>query len=223
MDGGASHYADATGVYLGSATYTEDGKEVEQLPEEFFSTTFYTDRLIEYIDADRGSGRPFFAYLGYTAPHWPLQAPDEWLERTRGRYEAGWDAIREQRIARMRELGLLDAEHTRYDSPSIPAWDELSDLAKRVEARRMEVYAAMVENLDHHIGRLLEYLETIGEAAWQLYDLSTDPAETIDLAEAYPERLQAMIAEWHAYAKETGVLPLDRDVSGFRSWQLVHE
>ena len=306
MDGGASHYADATGVYLGSATYTEDGKEVEQLPEEFFSTTFYTDRLIEYIDADRGSGRPFFAYLGYTAPHWPLQAPDEWLERARGRYDAGWDAIREQRIARMRELGLLDAEHTRYDSPSIPAWDELSDLAKRVEARRMEVYAAMVENLDHHIGRLLEYLETIGErentvilflsdngpegeelvegdrlywipstfdnryenmgrpgshillgrgwaqasagwemfshralhrgnwkitwiwtptgeAAWQLYDLSTDPAETIDLAEAYPERLQAMIAEWHAYAKETGVLPLDRDVSGFRSWQLVHE
>ena len=195
MDGGASHYADATGVYLGNATYTEDGKEVEQLPEEFFSTTFYTDRLIEYIDADRGSGRPFFAYLGYTAPHWPLQAPDEWLERTRGR----------------------------YDSPSIPAWDELSDLAKRVEARRMEVYAAMVENLDHHIGRLLEYLETIGEAAWQLYDLSTDPAETIDLAEAYPERLQAMIAEWHAYAAETGVLPLDRDVSGFRSWQLVHE
>ena len=62
-----------------------------------------------------------------------------------------------------------------------------------------------------------------GAGNWQLYDLSTDPAETIDLAAEHPARLGAMIAEWHAYAEETGVLPLDRDVSGFHSWQLVHE
>lgn len=125
MDGGASHYADATGVYLGHATYTENGEQVAELPREFFSTAFYTDTLIEYLRADRDSEAPFFAYLAYTAPHWPLQAPDEWLARTRGRYDVGWDEIRTQRAARMVELGLLDADHTRYDSPSIPAWDEL--------------------------------------------------------------------------------------------------
>ena len=392
MDGGASHYADATGVYLGTATYTENGERVAELPPDFFSTAFYTDTLIEYLEADRDSERPFFAYLGYTAPHWPLHAPDEWLARTRGRYEAGWDEIRAQRIARMQELGLLAAEHTRYDSPSIPAWDELSDLARRVEARRMEVYAAMVENMDYHIGRLLDTLDNLGErddtvilflsdngpegeeliegdrlywipaafdnryenmgrpgshimvgrgwaqasatplrmykrfptegglrvpafihhgaferqgefngelitamdlavtmaelagadpvgeaavqdmrgqsllpflegaqdnavdgerthgwemwshralnsgdwkvtwiwtpageGAWQLYDLSTDPAETIDLAERYPERLQTMIEQWDRYAQETNVVPLNRDASGYSSWQLVHE
>ena len=147
----------------GTATYTQNGQRVAELPPDFFSTAFYTDTLIEYLEADRDSERPFFAYLGYTAPHWPLQAPDEWLERTRGRYDAGWDEIRAQRGARMEELGLLAAEHTRYDSPSIPAWDDMSDLAKRVEARRMEVYAAMVENMDHHIGRLLDRLDALGE------------------------------------------------------------
>lgn len=166
VDGGASHFHDAAGVLSAKprATYREDGRRVHTLPDNFFSSAFYADRMIEYIDAGRLQGEPFFAYLAFTAPHWPLQVPDEWLDRYAGRYEAGYDVLREERLERMRALGLIDAGVQAFPRlPKVPAWSALTPTQKRVQARRMELYAAMVENLDHHFGRLLEYLERIDE------------------------------------------------------------
>lgn len=166
VDGGASHFADAMGLLSVKprATYREDGREVAALPEGFFSTAFYTERMIEYIDAGRGDGAPFFAYVAYTAPHWPLQVPDAWLDRYAGRYDAGYDALREERLARMRSLGLIGEDVEAFPRlDKVPAWEKLTPTQKRVQARRMELYAAMIENLDHHLGRLLEHLEAIGE------------------------------------------------------------
>ena len=91
--GGASHYADGHALFTDKALYTEDGNVVDKLPDDFWSSTFYTDKMIEYIDASRGAGQPFFAYLAYTAPHWPLAAPDDWIDKYQGRYDAGWDAF----------------------------------------------------------------------------------------------------------------------------------
>ncbi|MDX1481461.1 MAG: arylsulfatase [Woeseiaceae bacterium] len=155
---GASHFADATGTFrpVADAVYVEDGERVEQLPEEFYSSATYTDRLLEFIDEGRGD-RPYFAYLAFTAPHWPLQVPDDWLDRYAGAYDDGWHAIRKRRYERQIEAGLLPAgTKLPPTNRAVADWASLSPAQRAVELRRMEIYAAMVELMDHHIGRLLE-------------------------------------------------------------------
>ncbi len=163
---GASHFADARAT-LGSGStvdYYEDGKIVAELPDDFYSSTFYTDKLLEYLQLDSDQQQPFFAYLAFTAPHWPLQAPDDWLERYQGRFDAGWDKLRQERLHRMQAMGLLPAATTLSTRlQSVPPWDSLPPLGKTVEARKMEVYAAMVAHMDAQIGRFLEALRDAGE------------------------------------------------------------
>lgn len=137
----------------------------DALPPDFYSTTHYVDTLIGYLrdQAAEGDDAPFFAYLSFTAPHDPLQVPDAWLERCRGRYDAGYDAIRDARLARLKEIGLVDEGVERNPGTGLfPGWEELTDEQRRDEARAMEVYAAMVELVDHDLGRLLAELDTHG-------------------------------------------------------------
>ncbi len=163
LQGGANHF-NASNYSPSGATYREDGRQVEW-PEGRYSTDLYTDRLIEFIDsADDGS--PFFAYAAYTSPHWPLQVPERELDRYRGRYDAGYDVLREERFASLKRTGIIPASSTLPPrNPSIRPWDDLTDDEKRIESRKMELYAAMVENLDHHVGRLIDHLKARG-----LYD-----------------------------------------------------
>jgi len=141
-----------------------DGDEIVHVDDDFYSTRFYTEKMIEYIEQDRGNGRPFFAWLAYTAPHWPLQAPPESIARFEGRYDDGYEALYARRFARQKALGLVaeDAEPI-DDARFAPRWSELSADERRVEARRMEIYAAMVSDLDAYVGRIIDYLEAIGE------------------------------------------------------------
>ena len=144
--------------------YRENWDVVTALPEDYFSTEAYTDKIIEYIDENRDDGRPFFAYLALTAPHWPLQVPEDWPDRFAGQYDDGYDVVRDRRVERARELGIIspNADMADFRRSSIP-WAELSETARTEHARRMEIYAAMVANMDHHVGRLAEYLRSIGE------------------------------------------------------------
>lgn len=165
MHGTSSHFAPVPGrptvLDLG-AVHMEDDKRVA-LPADFHSSRSFTDKLIEYIDSNRQSGRPFFAYAAYTAPHFPLQAPDEDIARQKGRYDVGYDVIRERRLERQKALGLIAADFKPAPrTPNIKPWDQLSPEAQAAEARKMEIYAAMVENLDRHIGRLIDHLKKIG-------------------------------------------------------------
>lgn len=162
------HFKQAPSAYKRNATYTEDGKVVpiSALPDDFFSTNYFTDKLISYLESGKNSGKPFFAYAAYTAPHWPLQAPAEYRDRYRGVYDAGYDVIRNGRIARQKQLGLIPANFTAAEpiaTQNAPQkygkWNELSAEQKVLEARRMEIYAGMVENLDANIGRVIEYLK----------------------------------------------------------------
>ncbi|MEM8493608.1 MAG: arylsulfatase [Pseudomonadota bacterium] len=165
-NGGASHFADRMGNLdiESPVEYWEGEKPAPALPEDFYSTTFYTDKLIAYIEAGVESGRPFFAHLSYTAPHWPLQAPDGWRDRYSGAYDQGWATVRSKRIARMIEIGLLDEATPVSPLPDqLGDWSELTDAQKRSEARRMELYAAMVSHLDQEFGRLVKFLKDIGE------------------------------------------------------------
>ncbi|WP_256582259.1 arylsulfatase [Pseudomonas sp. MYb185] len=166
LDGGASHFQplDGSQVRVENVSYREDGQPVE-VPADFFSSDFYTDKLIGYLEQGRASGRPFFAWAAYTAPHWPLHAPQEYIDKYRGRYDAGYEAIREQRLARQRDAGLFPVAFPAAapaDVPS-PLWHQLGVQEQARQARRMEVYAAMVDHLDMNIGRLIDYLKRSGQ------------------------------------------------------------
>jgi arylsulfatase len=121
---------------------------VEKLPKDFYSTKAYTDKTIQFIDEGRKDGKPFFAYMAYTAPHGPLHVPNDWLRRYKNRYDEGWDGIRHQRLARLYFL---------------PRSTTLAPAARVFQARKMELYAAMVEYMDDQIGRVFDYLKEIGE------------------------------------------------------------
>ena len=141
-----------------------DGTELVNVGDDFYSTRVYTERMIEYIEADRAEGKPFFAYLAYTAPHWPVQAPDESIARFTGKYDAGYDLLYEQRLARLKDLGFIPAENQGTPrAAGQPAWEELSEEERRIEARKMEVYAAMVSDLDQYVGQVIDYLKSIGQ------------------------------------------------------------
>jgi len=165
LNGGASHWADQAALIPGSKThYTEDDQPVEKLPADFYSTTTYTDRIIDSIAESVADDRPFFAYLSYTAAHNPLHAPDEAIEKYRGRYDAGWDAVAAERTVRLRDLGLLSQSQTPHPRPEwVLGWDELTAEQQAGRARDMEVYAAMIDYMDENIGRVLQHLRSIGE------------------------------------------------------------
>lgn len=141
-------------------TYTLDGKTVG-IPDNFYSSDYFSDRLIEFLP-ERGDKRPFFGYLALTAPHYPLQAPREDIRRYAGKYDAGYDALREQRLARLKALNLIPADVEAHSQTSADRWASLSDDEKRIEARKMEVYAAMVDRVDQNIGRLVAELKKRG-------------------------------------------------------------
>ncbi len=147
--------------------YLDNGQPAP-IPDRYI-TDFWTDRLMADILAGRGSGKPFFAYAAFTAPHFPLQAPDSFIAQYRGRYDLGYDATRFARIARQRAAGLFpqifEPARPVAESMGFKRWESLSADERRYEARRMEVYAAMVSNLDWNIGRLVAMLKANG-----LYD-----------------------------------------------------
>lgn len=146
----------------------EDGRAVT-LPRDYYSSQFFVDRAIGYLDettredGTEASRKPFFLYLAFQANHIPLQAPPEFIARYRGRYDAGWSAIREARRLRAIEQGLLPAGAQAAATPGLEEWSSLSPRRRAYEARRMEVYAGMAEAMDHHLGRLIAHLRTIGE------------------------------------------------------------
>jgi arylsulfatase A-like enzyme len=163
MESGADNFEEKSYLPMYEFVHFYEDFEQTSVPEDFFSTDYYTDRLMEYIGKDHGDGKPFFGYLSLQANHYPLQAPDEYLEKYAGAYDAGWDSIRAQRYARQVEKGVLPAGLTLPPIAAAPAWDTLSDEDKRLYSKRMSVYAAMLENVDANLGRLMAYLDKIGE------------------------------------------------------------
>jgi arylsulfatase len=161
IDGAANHF-NSIGFFAGGSTYREDGKP-SSLPEGGYTTEVFTDRLIDFIGADIGDGQPFFALAAYTSPHWPLQVPDEYLDLYRGEYDEGYDVLREKNFTALKQAGIIAVDAKlppRNDA--IARWDDLDPEQQRREARKMELYAAMVENLDHHVGRLIDFLKANG-------------------------------------------------------------
>ena len=162
LQGGHNHFGTDVGT---TATYTEQGKALTKLPSDFYSSDYFATRLVDFLGERPGKAdQPFFAYLAFTAPHWPLQAHADDIARYKGRYDAGFAVLREQRLARQRELGILPADvaaHTPRNRDG--SWDSLTAEQQRTAARNMEIYAAMVDRLDQNVGRVVEALRASGE------------------------------------------------------------
>ncbi|MCE2970428.1 MAG: sulfatase-like hydrolase/transferase, partial [Burkholderiales bacterium] len=163
---GAGSYWDITNFTATTpkSTFTEDGRYLTRLPDDYYATKTYTDKLIGYIDANRADGKPFFAYVAHQAPHDPYHLPRDWRNRHVGEYDRGWDAVRQERLKKQIELGITPAGTPLAERMwFIPDPIVLAPAARALAGKKMELYAGMVENMDHHVGRLIEHLKQIGE------------------------------------------------------------
>ncbi|PCD43000.1 hypothetical protein AU210_002102 [Fusarium oxysporum f. sp. radicis-cucumerinum] len=140
----------------------------KDLPGDFYSTNFFTDKLLDMLSnrTKEEKEQPFFSYLAYTAPHWPMQAPQDVINKYSGKYDNGPDQLRLDRLAKLKELGLVPSDVEAAPPVGFEAgvkWEDLTDHERAVSARKMEVYAAMVDLLDQNIGRVVDALEASGE------------------------------------------------------------
>ncbi len=166
LQGGAGHFADQQRLFsfFERTLYQEDGKLVEELPADFYSSDYYTQKVIDYINESARLEQPFFSMLTFTAPHWPLQVPDEHIDLYQGRYEAGYEVLAEERVARAQQLGIIPNDYQIPPlSPNVRPWESLSAEERKVSSRIMEVYAAMIERLDANVGKLLDHLKATGQ------------------------------------------------------------
>ncbi|WP_420322233.1 sulfatase-like hydrolase/transferase [Flagellimonas sp.] len=180
--------------------FSEDGKYLEKLPKKYYATTTFTNKIIDYIDSNKGDGRPFFAYLAHQAPHDPLAVPNNWLRKYEGVFDKGWDVLRDERMERMIELGILQekvelGERLWY----VPGFDDLKPLTQTVVARKMEVYAAVLDYMDMEIGRLIKYLEDNNlKDNTHIIFFSDNGPETANKADTYKKYPATNKANWMA-------------------------
>lgn len=179
---GSSSYFQPRPLYRDEARVDDDARV-----DDFYFTDAVTAHAEEFIRAAHERDTPFFVFAAYTAPHWPLHAPPDAIAKTKGRYDAGWDALRETRVRSAIRQGVLDPRTTPSPRDSRePAWADAPD--REWEARRMEVYAAQIERLDEGVGRLVDTLEQLGELEDTLILVLSDngacdvPFDTTDVA-----------------------------------------
>ncbi len=197
LDGAADHYTKrGYNPARPVASYSSNGEAVE-LPENFYSSDYYTDKLIEFIGNDRDD-QPFFVYATFTSPHDPLQVPEKHTQKYLGQYDVGWEKLREQRLQRMKELGLISED---LELPprwkTVQPWESLTPEQQKYEAKTMAIYAGMIDNLDENIGRLIEHLKQIGEYENTVFIfLSDNGAEGANRAE---------LERWQTWFEKDGI------------------
>ena len=171
---GADNWEDIPYIpYYKDAPWFEDGEEAD-LPEDFYSSEFIVDKMIDYIE-ETDSSKPFLAYLPFQAIHIPVQAPDEFIRKYDGYYNDGWDELRQSRFERAQEIGLIKKGVALAPMhPGLRRWQDLSEEGRELYARRMEVNAAMIEAMDYHIGRFIEYLKSEGEYENTIFVVTSD-------------------------------------------------
>lgn len=173
------------------ALHMEDDHYVKKLPEGWYSSDGYGDKLLEYLKdrKEKEDDRPFFAYLPFTAPHWPLQAPREYIDNYRGVYDEGPDVLREKRLQRLKELGMVKDDvkpHPVVAEEEAKAWDSMTPEEKKKSATAMEVFAGMVECIDANVGKVVDYLESTGDLENTFVCFMSDNGAEGAAYEAYP-------------------------------------
>ncbi len=165
LDGGGNYWG-MMNVTAASPrlVFTEDGRYLTSLPDDYYATRTYTDKMIDYIDSNRGDGKPFFAYVAHQAPHDPYHLPRKSRNGHVAQYDKGWDAVRRERLDRQIELGIMPADTQLSERMwFVPDPTMLAPTPRAMLGKKMELYADLVVNLDMHIGRLIDHLKEIGE------------------------------------------------------------
>ncbi len=188
LPGGGSHWSDRRPLSPPQIMhYSRNGQAVESLPDDYYSTKYYTDTMLEFLKDDHSDGSPFFAYLSYTAVHDPLHAPKEYIDKYRGMYNSGWDELLQKRLQALKDLGVVPAAAEPFPRlASVDAWAELPDDERANAARDMEVYAAMLDYLDEQIQRVIDHLKETGEFDITMILFFSDNGANGALPSAYP-------------------------------------
>lgn len=191
------------------ALHSEDGEYVKELPKGWYSSDGYGDKMLSYLKEWKQEGeskaeeerRPFFGYLPFTAPHWPLQAPQEYIKKYRGVYDDGPDALRQKRLQRLKELGMVDKDVEPHPvvADEVKEWGDMSDEERANSCRAMEVFAGMVECIDANVGKVVDYLESVGELDDTFVCFLSDNGAEGAAYEAYPIVQGSMIQHLKKY------------------------
>lgn len=185
------------------ALHSEDGQYVKKLPDGWYSSDGYGNKMLSYLKerTEKGDDRPFFGYFPFTAPHWPLQAPQEYIKHYRGVYDDGPDALRQRRLQRLKELGMVaqDVEPHPVVADEVKAWADLSPTEKEKSARAMECFAGMVECIDANVGKVVDYLEWTGELDNTFVCFMSDNGAEGAAYEAYPIVQSTMLGHLQKY------------------------
>lgn len=183
--GGASNYFDSESWQKGNPKSTviiDNNKRWKKEAGSYYFTDEISDHATEYIEAQTKSEKPFFLYLAYTAPHWPLQALPEDIAKYKGKYSIGWDSLRNLRFQQLVKLGLVNKDVVTEKDPDVPEWNSLTYNEKILWAEKMEVFAAMVDRMDQGVGKVLAALKKAGKADNTLIVFISDngaPAEDV--------------------------------------------
>ena len=173
-DTGADNWEQRTYLPIyDKANWYADGAE-HTLPDDFYSSEYFIDKTIEFIASTTEDHQPFFAYVPFQAVHMPVQAPREFSDKYAGVYDEGWTVMRKNRRLAAEEAGVIPEGTEAVVTPGTLIWDNLTEEQRRHHARRMEVYAGMVDAMDMHIGRLMDYLESIGEYDNTIFVFTSD-------------------------------------------------
>jgi len=196
LPGGAGHFSETVALHPAEPVqYSRNGKTVDTLPENFYSTRAYTNHLMSWLERDVDSQSPFFAYLAYTAPHDPLHAPQAYIDKYKGLYDEGYEVLREKRFNALKTSGVLPTSVPLPAWPRIiPRWSSLSAEEKALSSRNMEVYAAMIDYMDEQIGRVFELLKQQGKLDNTLVVFMSDNGPNGLPSSTYPTHT----AEYHA-------------------------
>lgn len=164
--GGAANYFNTGYMPLVGAKYPviieEDNKRWHKADDSYYITDEIGDHATKFLDEQNKTKKPFFLYLTFNAPHWPLQALPEDIAKYKGRYNIGWDSLRKERLARQVQLGLRDpGQPVAVRDAEVPNWDNLTYDEQQLWKSKMEVYAAMVDRMDQNVGKVLEKLKEL--------------------------------------------------------------
>ncbi len=142
-------------------TPTDSPKNKLHPDREWHTTEVFTDYALRFLDETKKKNDPFFLYLAYNSPHWPLEAPDKEIEKYRGRYTSGWEEVRKKRFERMKKMGLVQ-DNRKLSPPESPQWETLSDDDRQNLDFRRAIYAAQIDVMDQNIGRVVRKLKELG-------------------------------------------------------------
>ena len=188
LEGGAQHFNSGLYAVGHHVTFANNSEVVPRPDNKTYSNDLYTNTLVSLLKKYQGDGKPFFAYLSFQVAHTPFQAPQEYIKKYGNMYNIGYDKIREQRFEKQKDLGIWskDMDFPKYN-PAIASWSNLTKDQQEYRSKVMAVHAAMIDNMDENIGKVIQYLKQTGEYDKTLIVFtsdngSTEPLEMADFA-----------------------------------------